>query len=177
MLSRLPPHLASEKVPETCSQMRQLIYEHRYDAVISCLQPVVENPSSSIGIRIGLALTLHGRPKHLTRRYGYLRKLSRAGWLRHTYVRYCEVLFSGYRFISGMCRPGSAPNHLIQRMDGTPRSPVLSRKMQPTHWVRSPRTRRVPDFCGSGSRENICRSWQCRRLVGEPGRRRVRCRD
>src|SRR4029077_775102 len=52
MLARLPAQLGPERVPETCSRMRQLIYQHRYDAVISSLQPIVATPALSIGTRV-----------------------------------------------------------------------------------------------------------------------------
>jgi TolB-like protein len=52
MLARLPPRLPAEKVPETCSRIRQLLYQHRYDVVISSLQSIVAAPPSSIGTRV-----------------------------------------------------------------------------------------------------------------------------
>lgn len=52
MLARLPPRVPPERIAEICSRMRQLIYQHRYDVVISSLQPIVAAPPSSIGTRM-----------------------------------------------------------------------------------------------------------------------------
>ena len=52
MLARLPAQLPPERVAETCSRMRQLIYQHRNEAVISSLEPIVATPPLSIGTRL-----------------------------------------------------------------------------------------------------------------------------
>ena len=51
-LARLPPQLAPEQVTETCSQMRQLLYQRRYDAVIKSLYPIAAGPPPSVGTRL-----------------------------------------------------------------------------------------------------------------------------
>jgi TolB-like protein/class 3 adenylate cyclase/Flp pilus assembly protein TadD len=69
MLARLPPQVPPERVAETCSRMRQLIYQQRYDAVISSLQPIVAAPPSSIGTRVSEYHILLAMAQRLAGRY------------------------------------------------------------------------------------------------------------
>ena len=52
VLARLRKEQVFEKVNETCSQIRQLIYQRHYEAAISALGPILAQPQSSVGIRI-----------------------------------------------------------------------------------------------------------------------------
>lgn len=52
VLARLPEQPVFDKIEETSSQMRQLMYQRHYDAVISALEPIVAKPDPSLGIKM-----------------------------------------------------------------------------------------------------------------------------
>src|SRR5437667_10082732 len=65
MLARLPAQSPPARVAETCSRMRQLIYQHRNEAVISSLEPIVATPPLSISTALNecqTVLPLANRP-------------------------------------------------------------------------------------------------------------------